>query len=430
LFFSPVFGILNGSWSSFMNVYLILIIFFLVSKYILDLVTEVLNNRHLKTDLPEEFSAIYNADKYSRSQRYTRDHSHLALLQNTVSILLLLPFILLKGFNLLDLVVRDWGWGSIATGLAYTMIIVLIAFVFNLPFRVYRTFTLEERYGFNKTTAKTFILDTIKSIILMCVIGLPLLALILWFFETAGDLAPLYIWILLVLFQFFMTFISPLVILPLFNTFTPLPPGELRTAIENYAHSQNFKIKGIFTMDGSKRSAKANAFFTGFGKSKRIVLFDTLIANHTVDELVSILAHEVGHYKLKHIFKGMAVSFLENGLMLFFLSIFLNNSHLFAAFGMENLSVYASLIFFGFLYSPVSLFLNLLGQKMSRAHEIAADRFVIQSSGLKEPFISSLKKLSVHNLANLTPHPLKVALHYSHPPVLERIRMIRDFNPS
>lgn len=412
-----------------MNAYLIIIIFFLVSKYILELVIEILNNRQLDTDLPEEFSGIYEADNYARSQRYARDHSRLAMIQSTVHLFLLIPFILLKGFNMVDITVRGWGFGSIITGLAYIMVIVLSTFLLNIPFKVYRTFKLEEKYGFNKTTVQTFILDTIKGLVLMMAVGGPLLAVILWFFETAGPLAPLYIWIILVVFQLFMTFISPILIMPLFNKFTPLAEGELRTAIENYALSQDFKIKGIFTMDGSRRSAKANAFFTGWGKSRRIVLYDTLIENHTVDELVSILAHEVGHYKLRHIFKGMAVSFLESGLMLFLFSLFLNNPSLFEAFGMENLSVYGSLIFFGFLYSPISLFSNLIGNQISRSHERAADRYVIQSSGLKEAFISALQKLSVHNLANLVPHPIKVTFHYSHPPVLERIREIREFKP-
>jgi len=411
-----------------MNVYLIIVLFFIVAKYGLQLVIETLNNKNLKTELPEEFAGIYDTDHYARSQLYTRDHSRMVLIQGGAIILLTVPFILLGGFNFLDLWLRTWNLNELFTGLAYILILAWITALVDLPFKIYHTFVLEEKYGFNKTTVKTFILDIVKGMILMLVIGSPLLIAILWFFGTAGAMAPLYIWIVMVLFQIFMTFISPIIVMPLFNKFKPLPEGDLRTAIENYTLSQDFKIKGIFTMDGSKRSARANAFFTGFGKSKRIVLFDTLIEKHSIDELVSVLAHEVGHYKERHIPKTMAVSFLENGLMLLVLSLFLKNHLLFDAFQMENLSVYASLIFFGFLYSPISLLLSLFGHKMSRSHEWEADHYVLKSSGLKEAFISALKKLSVHNLANLTPHPLKVIFQYSHPPVLERIKHIRSLS--
>ncbi len=411
-----------------MNIYLIIVLFFIAAKYGLQLVIETLNNKNLKTELPKEFGGVYDADHYARSQLYTRDHSRMVLIQGGTIILLTVPFILLGGFNFLDFWLRSWNLNELFTGLAYILILAWIAALVDLPFKIYHTFVLEEKYGFNKTTVKTFILDIVKGMILMLVIGSPLLIAILWFFGTAAAMAPLYIWIVMVFFQIFMTFISPIVVMPLFNKFKPLPAGDLRTAIENYTLSQDFKIKGIFTMDGSKRSARANAFFTGFGKSKRIVLFDTLIEKHSIDELVSVLAHEVGHYKARHIPKTMAVSFLENGLMLLVLSLFLENRLLFDAFRMENLSVYASLIFFGFLYSPISLLLSFFGHKMSRSHEREADHYVIKSSGLKEAFISALKKLSVHNLANLTPHPVKVILQYSHPPVLERIKHIRSLS--
>jgi STE24 endopeptidase len=213
--------------------------------------------------------------------------------------------------------------------------------------------------------------------------------------------------------------------MPIFNKFVPLEEGELRTAIENYAKAQNFKMKGIFKMDGSKRSSKSNAFFTGFGRSRRIVLFDTLIERHSVNELVSILAHEMGHYKKRHIIQAIARSVIVMGLTLFLLSLFIENEHLFAAFKMENLSVYASFFFFGFLYTPIAMFIGLVENIISRKNEYEADTFAVETYGDADAMINGLKKLSVDNLSNLTPHPFKVFLSYSHPPILERIKAIR-----
>jgi STE24 endopeptidase len=222
-----------------------------------------------------------------------------------------------------------------------------------------------------------------------------------------------------------MLFIAPILIMPLFNKYTPLEDGELKDKISMYAKKEGFKMKGVFKMDGSKRSTKSNAFFTGFGSSKRIVLFDTLIEKHSVDELLSIIAHEMGHYKLKHIVKSIIASFFELGLTLLVLSIFMKNRDLFEAFKMEHISVYASLLFFGFIYSPVSELLSIISNYFSRKHEYEADKYSVDSLGLKEPFIAALKKLSVDNLSNLTPHSLKVFLEYSHPPVLKRLEAIR-----
>jgi STE24 endopeptidase len=226
--------------------------------------------------------------------------------------------------------------------------------------------------------------------------------------------------------MFFLAFIAPIVILPLFNKFIPLEEGELRSAIEQYAQSEDFKLKGIFKMDASRRSTKSNAFFTGFGKYRRIALFDTLIKKHTIEQLVSVLSHEIGHYKRKHIFKQLCLSVLTNGIMFFILSFFIKNQGLFAAFKMDNLSIYASLFFFAFLYTPINMLFSILSNFISRRHEYEADRYVIKSYGKPEAFIEALKKLTVDNLSNLTPHPIKVFFDYSHPPVLQRILTIND----
>jgi len=295
-----------------------------------------------------------------------------------------------------------------------------------VPFSWYDTFVIEERYGFNKTTPRTFVLDLIKGLALSAAIGAPVFALILWFFGVMGPLAWLLCWGAVVMVQMFLIFVAPYVIMPLFNKFTPLEDGELRQAIENYAHEQKFKIKGIYQMDGSRRSAKSNAYFTGFGRSRRIVLYDTLIKKHTVAELLAVVAHEMGHYKKRHIIRAMLRSVATTGVTFYLLSLFINNRGLFDAFGMEHVSVYASLVFFGFLYTPIGMVISSIEHAISRRHEFEADAYASDTTGETEAMITALKKLSVDNLSNLTPHPLKIFLDYSHPPVLQRIAALRE----
>ena len=298
--------------------------------------------------------------------------------------------------------------------------------VISLPFSIYSTFVIEERFGFNKTTPKTFVLDLVKGLGLGLLIGMPLLAGILAFFMYTGDLAWLYAWIAITLFSLVMQYVAPTWIMPLFNKFTPLEEGELRTAIEEYTDKVDFPLQGLFVIDGSKRSSKSNAFFTGFGNNKRIALYDTLIENHTNDELVAVLAHEIGHYKKKHIIKGMITSVIQTGAMLFVLSIFLQAKGLFDAFYMDEMPVYAGLIFFGMLYAPIDMILSVFMQISSRKHEYEADEFAATTTGKPEDMIATLKKLSKDNLSNLTPHPFYVFLNYSHPPALQRIKAIRE----
>ncbi len=407
-----------------MNIYLIVILVILVGEYLLDLFTERLNIQRLKPEVPESFKGYYDEEKYAQSQTYTRENSKFGLIQNTINLAIIIPFILLGGFNFVDQLVRGFHYGSIITGLLYILILVVLVTLLDLPFSLYDTFVIEEKYGFNKTTVKTFILDLIKSFFLFVIVGGPILAVILWFFEKTGALAPLYIWGVVTLFQLFMSFIAPIVIFPIFNKFTPLEEGDLKNAINTYAREHNFRMKGVYQMDGSKRTTRANAAFTGFGKSRRIILFDTLIEKHTTDELVAILAHEMGHYKLGHIMKTMIIAFIETGLMLFILSLFINNRELFNAFKMEEMSIYGGLIFFGFLYSPISMLLSIITNILSRKREYDADQYSVTTTGKREALITGLKKLSVDSLSNLTPHPLKVFFYYSHPPVLERIEKL------
>jgi STE24 endopeptidase len=329
------------------------------------------------------------------------------------------------GFNLVDQLARGFGFGSIGTGLLFAAMLLAASQVLTIPLSYYSTFVIEEKYGFNRTTLRIFVLDILKSWLLAALIGGIIFSVVLWLFQEVGRWAWVYCWLFVVVFQIILTFLAPVLILPLFNKFSPLEEGDLKTAIEEYAKAQRFRMKGVFKMDASSRSTKSNAFFTGFGRFRRIVLFDTLIERHTVDELVSILAHEMGHHKKGHILKSMAISVTTTGLVFFMLSFFINNEGLFAAFSMQNTSIYASLVFFGFLYAPINMVLSIFGKMLSRKHEYAADAYAVVTYGKPESMISGLKKLTVDNLSNLTPHPLKVFLDYSHPPVLKRIEAIR-----
>ncbi|MFH0925642.1 MAG: M48 family metallopeptidase [bacterium] len=410
-----------------MNIYTIVILSTLIFGYLLDLIANFLNLRALQFDLPEEFKDTYDKDAYRKSQEYTKTSTYFSLFTSTVMLGIILIFWFLGGFNYLDQIVRGWDLNLILTGLAYIGTLLLLNAILSLPFSVYSTFVIEEKFGFNKTTPITFVTDILKGLALSIVLGGVLLAGVLAFFHYAGDYAWFYCWIATTIFILFVQFIAPIWIMPLFNKFTPLQEGELKNKIMAYAQSVSFALKDIFVVDGSRRSKKSNAFFTGFGKNKRIALFDTLIKEHTVLELEAVLAHEIGHYKKKHILKGMIITILHMGFMFFLLSLFLYNKRLFDTFYMTTPSIYAGLIFFGLLYTPIELILSILMQIFSRKNEYEADCFAAKTIANPEEMIKALKKLSVHNLSNLTPHPFYVFLNYSHPPVLERIRVIKKY---
>lgn len=411
-----------------MNIYLITILFIIIGSYLIDTMVETVNVRHAKTSLPEEYAGYYDAEKYRKAQGYLKENTLFKIITDTITTPIVVAFMLFGGFNLVDQFARSLGLGSIPTGLIFAGVLLFACQIISLPFSVYRTFVIEEKYGFNRTTVKTFITDMLKSWLLGAIIGGVLFSIILWLFEKAGSWAWAYCWGVAVLFQVVIIFIAPVVILPLFNKFYPLEEGELKSAIEDYAESQNFRMKGVFKMDASKRSTKSNAFFTGFGSSRRVVLFDTLIKRHTLDELVSVVAHEMGHYKKKHIVKSIFISIITTGLIFFLLSFFIENERLFSAFKMQNTSVYASLVFFAFVYGPVNMVTSIFSNILSRRHEYEADSYAVLTYGKPQSMISALKKLTVDNLVNLTPHPLKVFLTYSHPPILERIKAIRKMS--
>lgn len=409
-----------------MNTYFIFILVALIGIYLLELAVEILNLRGIQTQVPVEFKDLYEDEKYRKSQEYLRETTRFGILYRSYSLMLTLCFWLAGGFNWADHWARGFAYGEIGTGLIFAALLMSLSKLAHLPLSLYDTFGIEARYGFNKTTAATYAGDLVKGLILTAIIGGLIFAGIIWFFTALGPWAWLQAWLALTVFQLLLVFIAPAYIMPLFNKFEPLKEGELKKEIENFAAAQRFQLAGLFTMDGSKRSTKSNAFFTGFGKYRRIVLFDTLIEKHSTEELVAILAHEIGHYKLRHIVKSIILSTLVMGLMFYLFSLFINNPELFAAFKMESLSVYASLFFIGFLFSPFSKMLSLLTNYLSRKHEFEADSYAVKSYGKKQVLIDALKKLSVDNLSNLHPHPLKVWFDYTHPPVLNRIAAIKN----
>jgi STE24 endopeptidase len=408
-----------------MNAFSLIILAALVLDFGLGIVANLLNLKALKLELPPALEGVYRPEDYRNSQQYTRAATRLHLAVSTFGLLLLLCFWFAGGFNHLDQVVRSWGFVPLVNGLLYIGILVIAYALLMLPFSIYATFVIEERFGFNRTTPSTFFLDRVKGLALAVLLGIPLLAGILSLFEYSGPYAWLYCWIMITIFSLAIQFVAPTWIMPLFNKFTPMESGELKEAIVKYASSVNFPIKNVFVMDGSKRSSKSNAFFIGFGRNKRIVLFDTLIQKHTIPELVAMVAHEIGHYKKKHILQGMAISILHTALILFLLSVLLGSPGLYEAFYMQQQSIYTGIVFFGLLYTPIELLLSIVMQTISRKNEYEADRFATETINEPRNLVDALKKLSATNLSNLTPHPFYVFLNYSHPPLLQRVQAIQ-----
>ena len=392
----------------------------------LNFTADLLNLKAVQTRLPEAMEGWYPPDAYQQSQAYLKVRTRFGWIAGGFDLLVLLLFWFCGGFAWLDTWVRHLHWPVLWTGLLYIGALVSLKALLAEPFSVYATFVIEQRFGFNRTTWGVYIKDRIKSIVLAVVLGAPLLAAVLAFFEYAGVNAWWYCWLAVVAIMLLIQYIAPTWIMPWFNRFDPLQEGALRDAIMDYARRIDFRLENIFVMDGSRRSSKSNAFFTGFGRHRRIVLFDTLIEKHGVDELVAVLAHEMGHYKEKHILKNLLIGILQAGVMFYILSFFIAHKGLFGAFYVRQVSVYAGLIFFGILFAPLDRYLGMALQALSRRHEYAADRFAVTTTGLGQALILSLKKMSIHNLSNLQPHPLYVFLNYSHPPLLNRIKAIED----
>ncbi|MDB4126063.1 M48 family metallopeptidase [Candidatus Marinimicrobia bacterium] len=409
-----------------MSIFFIIIIGILLFEYVLNCMVSYLNLGALDPKLPEEFIKTFDEEKYIKTQEYTKVNTKYSFLTSTLSLVISLSFIFGGIYNEIDLYVRSIGFNDIIiTGLCFFGILTIISDILTIPFSLYKTFVIEEKFGFNKMKLSTFFIDKIKGYLLMILMGGPLLYSILYFFENFTEFGWLYVWILLVSFSIIIQPIFNIFIAPLFNKFTPLEEGPLLDKIKAYLAKVNFPVKKLEVMDGSKRSSHSNAYFSGIGSNKRIALFDTLVEQMDDDEIVSIIAHEVGHYKLKHIYTGILLSAIQSGVMFYIMSLFLLNENLFSVFKMDNLSIYASLLFFSMLYAPISMILGVFFSAISRRNEFSADAYSVETAKMPNSMISSLKKLSKENLSNLTPHWLNVFLNYSHPPVLDRLNAIR-----
>ncbi|MEM1002588.1 MAG: M48 family metallopeptidase [Bacteroidota bacterium] len=397
-----------------------LIIGIIIVNFIKDKVLNALNAKHFDDSLPEEVSDVFDKEAYKKSQAYKKTNYRFGIWSSLFSLTLTLTFLLLDGFEYVDNIARSYSSNSIIVALLFFGIVMLASDIITTPFSYYRTFVIEEKFGFNKTTKKVFWGDKIKGLLMTVVLGGGLLSLIVWFYELTTDLFWVYTWIAITLFTVFMNMFYSRLIVPLFNKQTPLQEGELFDKIASYASSVGFNLNKIFVIDGSKRSTKANAYFSGFGKEKRVTLYDTLINDLDSEEIVAVLAHEVGHYKRKHIIFNLASTVLMTGLTLFILSIFISKPLLSNAIGVEIASFHVGLVAFGLLYSPISEITGLLMNFISRKFEYQADNYA-KETFKAEPLITSLKKLSKNSLSNLTPHRAYVWVHYSHPTLYDRI---------
>ena len=401
-----------------------IIISIIVINFIIDKVLNALNAKHYNDAIPVELSDVYDAADYNKSQAYKKTNYTFGILSSTFSFILTLAFLFFDGFEFVDNIARSYSENPIVIALIFFGIIMLGSDIISTPFSIYKTFVIEEQFGFNKTSVKTFIIDKLKGLLMMALVGGGILALIIWFYQQTQEQFWLYAWAIITAFTIFMNLFYARLIVPLFNKQTPLEDGTLREQISEYAQSVGFSLKHIFVIDGSRRSTKANAYFSGFGSEKRITLYDTLINDLEEEEIVAVLAHEVGHYKRNHIIFNLATSILLTGIMLFVLSVFISNPLLSNALGVKIPSFHVGLIAFGMLYSPISELIGLAMNYMSRQFEYQADDYA-KTTYKAEPLITSLKKLSKNSLSNLTPHPSYVWMHYSHPTLLERIKNLR-----
>lgn len=395
---------------------------FLFEKYL-----DYLNTKTMSDVLPEEVKGIYDEEKYKKQQAYQRENNRFGLFSSSFSFALTLAMFLFFGFAFVD----SLAWGvtanAILAALFFFGLIMFASDILSIPFSIYDTFVIEEKYGFNKTTPKTFVLDTLKGWLIGALIGGGLLAIIILIYQKTQEMFWIYAWILISAFSIFMAMFYSNLIVPLFNKQTPLEEGELRDAIQKFSDKVGFKLDKIFVINGSKRSTKANAYFTGFGAKKRIVLYDTLINEMETDEIVAVLAHEIGHYKKKHVIQGLIIGLVQSGIVLFIFSLLVNNENLSQALGVEEPNFHIGLVAFGVLYTPVSFVLGIFMNLLSRKNEYQADAFAAQNFN-PESLASALKKLSVKNLSNLTPHPKYVFFHYSHPTLLQRLARLKQFN--
>ncbi|MEZ4803690.1 MAG: M48 family metallopeptidase [Gelidibacter sp.] len=402
-----------------------IIIAIIILNFVVDKILDALNAKRYNDPIPKELDDVYDENEYKKSQAYKATNYKFGLLTSTFSIALTLGFLIFDGFEFVDNIARSFSDNSIVIALIFFGIIMLGSDIISTPFSYYKTFVIEERFGFNKTTKKTFWLDKLKGLLMMATVGGGILALIIWFYNLTGNQFWLYAWGLVTVFTVFMNMFYAKLIVPIFNKQKPLEEGSLRDKISEYAQSVGFQLDKIFVIDGSKRSTKANAYFSGFGSEKRVTLYDTLVNDLDEEEIVAVLAHEVGHYKKKHIIFNLIASILLTGLTLYILSIFISNPLLSQALGVDIPSFHVGLIAFGLLYSPISEVTGFIMNHFSRKFEYQADDYA-KGTYAAQPLITSLKKLSKNSLSNLTPHPAYVWVHYSHPTLLQRVRNLKS----
>ncbi len=400
--------------------FFIIIVSIIIIEYIFSQVLNRLNSAWRKKELPPELQGIYDDNEYKKSQLYGSVNSRFSSLTAMFRLVLVLLMLFYGGFAYIDSIAHQLVENQILAALMFFGILYLASDILSIPFALYSTFVIEEKFGFNKTTVKTYILDTLKSWLLAIIIGGLILSIIVWFYYQTTNLFWLYSWIAISLFSIFMAMFYSNLIVPLFNKQTPLEEGELRNAINEFSKKAGFKINNIYVIDGSKRSSKANAYFTGLGHKKRIVLYDTLINDLSVNEIVAVLAHEIGHYKLKHTLLSIILSIIQTGIMFYILSLLIGNPDLSKSLGATQSTFELAVVAFAILFSPISTILGLFMNILSRKNEYQADNFAAQF-GLSNELISALKKLSVKSLSNLTPHPAYVFVNYSHPTLYQRI---------
>ena len=403
-----------------MNLTIVIVVVLLVS-FVFERILDNLNSKSWNLKVPDALSDLYKSDEYEKAQRYDQEKDRLSKWSSAFSLLLMITLLYSRSFAWLLNYVSGITPDLMFQTVLFFGIFALLSDLLLLPFSIYSTFVIEEKFGFNRTTIKTFILDKIKGYLLAATLGGSVISLFVLFYQYAGSSFWWIAWISISGFSLLISMFYASVILPLFNKLSPLPDGELRDALTDYCKKVNFPVSDLFVMDGSKRSSKANAFFSGLGPKKKIVLFDTLIEKHSVCELVAVMAHEVGHFKKKHTFTMIGISILQMGLMMFILGQFIISPDLSIALGADKAALPLGLIAFFLLYSPVSMILSIGMNMLSRKHEYEADNFAAETSNATD-LVNALKKLSKDSLSNLNPHPAYVFVYYSHPTLLQRMK--------
>lgn len=407
------------------TVILYLLLAIIIFDFALESVLDYLNDKRSKAPIPAELEGVYDEAQYEKSQAYQRVTGRFGKLTGSFSFVLIVCALFFGWFGWLDAWVRAISPLDLLSTLIFFGILFIASDLLSMPFSLYGTFVIEERFGFNKTTVKTFILDKIKGYLLGIIIGGLLLAALLALIAMMGKTFWFFFWIIIAVFVLFLNVFYTSWILPLFNKLKPMEDGELKASIEAFSQKVGFPLSNIFVMDGSKRSSKGNAFFSGLGKRKKVVLFDTLIENHTTEELTAVFAHEVGHFKKKHIILSTILSIVQMGITLFLLSRMIFTSEVSYAMGGEVSTIHLNMLAFAILYSPLSRILGMFMNMLSRKNEYEADEYAVKNYGANA-LIEGLKKMSSDHLSNLTPHPAYVFVHFSHPPLLQRVRAMKQ----